>query len=260
MRKIGINLGARTDLSTEAYIRTIRELGFETVFTMSPAVKEDPSIPKLVEAAGLCFDTLHAPFGHINDIWYAEDNGMYRELTDCVDACAQVGAPIAVVHLSAGMQPPPPTDIGRGRFSELVSYAMGKGIRIAFENQRMLGNIAWAFEEFQDAENVGFCWDCGHEACFTPGRQYMPLFGSRLICTHIHDNSKQFNADLHQLPFDGGIDFDTVASQIRGSGFDGPLMLEVNGRSELYSGFTAEAFLQRAAQAVKRLRRMTDGE
>jgi len=262
MRKIGINLHARKEMEMDRYVRIISELGFDTVFSGVKPTEEMAETAELLCKAGITYDTLHAPFGHINDIWYAGEGGdaMYAELTDCVDACARVGAPIAVVHLSSGNQAPPPTDIGRGRFIDLVDYAAGKGIKIAFENQRKLGNIAWAFEEFADAENVGFCWDCGHEACFTRGRQYMPLFGDRLICTHIHDNNGVFNEDLHRLPFDGSLNFERITAQIRESGYEGALMLEVMGYKPYYDNISDEEFLTRAAEAVKRLREMVDGK
>ena len=258
MRKIGINLYARKEMKMEDYVRIISELGFDTVFSGVKPREEMDRTAELLSKVGINYDTLHAPFGHINDMWYAGEEGdaMYAELTDCIDACVRVGAPIAVLHLSSGNQAPPPTDIGRGRFIDLVDYAAGKGIKIAFENQRKLGNIAWAFEEFAEAENVGFCWDCGHEACFTHGRQYMPLFGDRLICTHIHDNNGVYNEDLHRLPFDASLDFGRITTQIRESGFEGALMLEVMGYKPYYDNISGEEFLIRAASAAKRLREM----
>jgi hypothetical protein len=132
----------------------------------------------------------------------------------------------------------------------VVDHAVQRGIKVAFENQRMLANLAWAMEAFPDQ---GFCWDCGHESCFTPGREYMPLFGKRLICTHIHDNSGEFNADNHQLPFDGAMDFDRFARHIKASGYTGSLMLEVMAHDAFYPNVTPEEYLSRAADAAKRL-------
>ena len=101
MRKIGINLLAKRGIGVEEYIQTIKELGFETVFSGVWAREEMGKTAELLSRAGISYDTLHAPFGHINDIWYAGEGGMemYRELTDCIDVCYEVGAPTAVLRL-----------------------------------------------------------------------------------------------------------------------------------------------------------------
>ncbi len=262
MRSIGINMHAKKGLPSEAFVKCARDLGFSTVFSMPEAPETMMENANLLAAAGMSYETLHAPFKGINAIWLEGDEGedMLRKLTDAVDMCVSVGAPIAVVHLSSGDTPPPPTDIGRGRFIRLVNHAIGKGVKIAFENQRKLHNISWVFEEFKDTDTVGFCWDCGHESCFTPGRRYMPLFGDRLICTHIHDNSGVYNADEHLLPFDGQIDFGYVAETIKESGYEGSLMLEIKGNSRFYADLSVEVFLEKAAASVKRLRAMIDGD
>lgn len=258
MRKIGINLHAIKGLTDEDYLREIAALGFNTMFSGVLAPERQAAVAELCARYGIEYETLHAPFGHINDIWLENDNGMLDELCRCIDHCVIAGAPIAVVHLSAGMKPPSITDLGRERFARLVDYAAKKNIKIAFENQRKLANIAWAFEAFP-TDTVGFCWDCGHEYCFTPGRHYMPLFGDRLICTHIHDNTAVFNEDSHFLPFDGACDFDYVAATIRESGYTGSLMLEV-GNASRYGDMVPQEFLAKAAEAACRLRRMVDGE
>lgn len=263
MRKIGINLAAKEGLSTEEYAAKIASLGFESVFTGVPAPDVAENIGNILAKNGLAWETMHAPYRRINDIWHDTADGvaMYRSLTDSVDRCRAMGVPILVVHLSSGRTPPSLTDIGRARFCSLVEYAVGHGVKIAFENQRMLANLAWTFEEFASVPEVGFCYDCGHEFCFTPGREYMPLFGKRLICTHIHDNNCEFNRDMHLIPFDGKADFDRVARQIRESGFEGTLMLELIAKnSTLYDATDIETYLARAAAAAKRLRAMVDGE
>ena len=259
MREIGFNLGAHKEMDLPTYCAFIRDLGFSRVFSGSTDPDKVRTQAETVHAAGLCYDTLHAPFKKImNPIWYEGDEGedTLRQLTGCVDLCAEIGAPIAVVHLSAGDKAPPPTDIGRGRFIRLVEHAAMKGVKIAFENQRKLANIAWAFEEFKDAPHVGFCWDCGHEGCFTPGRRYMPLFGGRLICTHIHDNDGVLNADRHLLPFDGCLDFEYVAEALRGADPTVPLVLELKRKDDMYGEMSDEDYLIRAAQAIKRVRDM----
>ena len=267
MRELGINLFATSALkehgvSLADYVKIMAELGFRRTFTMSGTVEKMLETAKTVHAAGLTFDQLHAPFSGINAMWAADETGdaMYRRLTECIDCCVAVGAPIATVHLSSGNTPPPCTDAGRARYIALVEYAAGKGIKIAFENQRKLFNIAWAFEEFKDAPNVGFCWDCGHEACATPDIQFMPLFGKRIICTHMQDNDAVFGEDLHKLPFDGKVDFTRVARQLNEAGYDGCLMLETESSNPIYRGYTTEQYLTRAFDAACRLRKLLDGE
>ncbi len=261
MNKLGLNFVGSFGVSVDEFAGYMEQNGFEKTF--SGMGESDAAIAKMAEdfaRHGITYDTIHCPFSHINDMWYDEDNGMLAELKTAVDRSVIAGAPILVVHLSSGLTPPPPTDVGRGRFIELVDYATSKNIKIAFENQRMLGNLAWAFEQFPD-DNVGFCWDTGHEYCFTPGRQYMPLFGNRLICTHIQDNNCQFDVDNHFIPFDGKIPFDCIAKQIKEVGYKGTLMFEVFPRFappkyESYQEYTAEQFIKRAGDAAKRIRDM----
>ena len=260
MRKIGINLLSLPGMSDADYIRLAAELGFSAMFTGMMDEPRQLACADLMAANGIEYETIHAPFNGINSIWLEGDEGemMLGRLTDTIDRCVQVGAPIAIIHLSAGNTPPSITDIGRGRFARLVEHAAQKNVRIAFENQRKLANIAWAFETFADPEVVGFCWDCGHESCFTRGREYMPLFGDRLICTHIHDNEGIQDKDDHWLPFDGCIDYSRFAGHIRRTDYHGSLMLEAGFDLQKYGNMSAGAFLQRAADAAKKLVKMVD--
>ena len=264
MRQIGINLESIGGLTSAEYAARVKALGFDTIFTgVKRTLDEQAALADIFSANGLIYETIHAPFGHINDIWREGEDGdrMLDELLFSVDACVASGAPILVVHLSSGVKAPSITDIGRGRFDRLIKHAESKGVTLAFENQRKLGNIGWVFDEYENCDTVRFCWDCGHEACFTFGREYMPLFGKKLVCTHIHDNSAEFNADQHLIPFDGKIDFSRFAEHIRNSGYTGPLTLEViPSNSNRYVGVCADDYLQKAANAIKKLRLMVDGE
>lgn len=260
MRKLGINLGSRSNMELSEYLCTVKALGFDNTFSTTKPIEIMYDFANAVAKAGMTYETVHAPFKNINDIWHDGEAGeiALALIASGIDAAKEVGAPVSVIHLSSGTSNLPPTDIGRARFTRLIEYAVSKDITLAFENTRKLANIAWIFEEFADLENVKFCFDCGHESCFTPGREYLPIFGSKLICTHLHDNDGA--ADEHRLPFDRSIDFERVTRQIRESKYTGSLMLEVSGTDPFYDNYTDIEFLERAASVAKRLRQMVDGE
>lgn len=254
MRKIGINFQQFRELSDEDFVKKIAELGFGATFCMLEPVKRQEELANLFVKYNIECETLHAPFNHINDMWLDCEGGerMLAELKDCVDHCVIANASAMVVHLSSGPTPPSITDIGRGRYEKLVDYAIKKNVKIAFENQRKTANLAWAMETFDDEPMAGFCWDCGHEACAQNGREFMPWYGKKLICTHIHDNRGIQGADDHWIPFDGVINFERFAQHIHNSGFTGSFMLEV-GKSSKYDDLSVEVYLEKAACAVKRL-------
>lgn len=263
MHTLGINLHTVKGLSDDDYLRELAALGFSATFSGVRSANEQAAIADACAKYGITYETLHAPFSHINDLWREDDGGMLDELLHCIDHCVIADVPIAVVHLSSGQNPPPMCDLGFDRVRRLVEYAAAKNVRLAFENTRLLANLAWVMETFP-REHVGFCWDCGHESCFTPGRHYMPLFGDRLLCTHIHDNTGEWNLDKHWIPFDGKMDFTYVAGAIRESGYSGSLMLELgndspNGSGGMYDGVTPDAFLKKAYTAADTLRKMIAG-
>ena len=261
MRKIGINLNAYSGLEDNTSLKTIKNIGFDSFFTGTLDLKSQFKIAETAALNNISYEFVHGPFGHINDIWLdcAAGDEMQNEISDCIDACGKTNVPIVVLHLSSGVTPPTITDIGRKRFEKLVNTASKNNVKIAFENQRRLDNLAWAMERYTDDNIVGFCWDCGHENCFTKGREYMPLFGKRMICNHIHDNVGVFNQDDHMIPFDGNIDYSKVAKYIKQSGYEGTLTLEIfSFKSDIYKTLSADEYYERAASAARRICNMID--
>lgn len=261
MREIGINLQIKPEVCAIDFIKRASALGFNTLFTDTPSERDLHIIANALAASGMRYETIHAPFSHINDIWLAGEGGeeMLRELMQAVDRCHEGGVPVVVIHLSSGNTPPPISQIGLERYMRLVEYAAINGVKLAFENQRKADRLTWAFEKFGRMPHVGFCFDCGHENCFTPGMQFLPLYGDRLLCTHIHDNDCVQDHDLHMLPFDGRIDFGRITRQLREVRYEGPLTLEIHTQnSDKYTFMTLQAFLERAAMSIKRLRSMLD--
>ena len=252
--KIGINFyrgGCFSDISVADTIALMKDNGFEGTFLGN----EGPEFHQIVEAcqqADIAVETIHAPFNKINDMWLPGEAGeeMLRRLTTAFEDAAAHNIPVVIVHMSSGFQPPIIGDVGNERFRRLMETADRLGVIPAIENQRLLANIALMFERY---ENARFCWDTGHENCFTPGREYMPLFGDKLAALHIHDNQCEYNKDLHMLPYDGKVDFDKAARQIAKSGFQGSVMLEVMARAECYAQLSGEEFYGRAAKSARRL-------
>lgn len=264
MRKLGVNCPSYVNgVDALGSVPFIRDAGFDSVFSEYVSDEYCGKLADEIDRAGMSYETIHAPFRNINSMWRAGEAGeaMLRSLTDCLDTCEHYGVPVMIVHLSSGVDAPNVNDIGHQRFDRLVEHAGKVGVKIAFENQRKLANIAFAFEVYDKCSQVGFCWDTGHESCFAGGREYMPLFGSKLTALHIHDNMMENNGDLHLLPFDGIIDFHYVAEQIRKSGYSGTLMLEaIPTNSHRYDDLTPQQFYARAYEAASRLRVLVDGK
>lgn len=247
--KIGINLHLFGELDINQQIKLMLDNGFTTTFVAS----ENPNLTQEMEAikaAGIVCESAHAPIDKINDMWSDTEAGevMLERLCRSVDVCQKQGIPVLVVHL-ASVGAPRVNDAGYGRYFKLMEYAKEKGVVIAFENQRSLSNIAFAFEEFPDA---GFCWDVGHEEAFAGGRRYMPLFGHKLCQLHVHDNFLE--RDIHLIPYDGKIDFERVAASIASVDYPGSIMLEMSvSSSNVYQDYTPEMYYKRAAEAARKL-------
>lgn len=249
MQKIGIIFDCCPRLSAVERIHYMKKYGFETTFLMSDDPEIDVLVP-LLSQNGITVENCHAPFRGINSIWMPTEEGeaMLRVLLSGVENCARNGIPALIVHLSSGDNPPRIGDVGCDRFDRLVAYARERSVQIVFENQRKLGNLAHAFEQYPDA---GFCFDTGHEACFTPGREYMPLFGNRIAALHLHDNAAEYNADDHLIPYDGRVDLERCARQLATSPYDRSIMSE-SIKSSFYDHLTEEEFYARAEKAVRR--------
>lgn len=252
----GINLfcySEENDISIEKQIELMLENGFGHTFIMEDSPHLTDSLVDKVKRSGLVFDTLHAPFYGINSIWREGEEGerMLNNLTDAVEKCAAYDIPVIVMHLSSGKPAPIISDIGNRRFANLMERARDKNVTIAFENQRFIANIASVMEQHEDA---GFCWDVGHEGCFTKGLKFMQLFGNRLSAVHIHDNHHLPDEDEHLIPYDGITDYEEIAKTLARYGFSGTVMLEVfRSESEKYRDFTPEEYYNRAGIAARKL-------
>lgn len=241
-------------------LEKIRQAGFDGIFSG----KNDPeTVCEMKERCGqlgLSFDFLHAPYKGINEFW---NPGLaYRELRNgiysSIDAAAQAEIPVVVCHVSSGWFPPQLSDIGFERFDALVDYALGKHVKIAFENLRKVGNLAAIMERYEKIPEVGFCYDCGHEHCYTETVHFLELYGNRIFCTHIHDNHGRDHDDYwgdhdeHLMPFDGNIDYADMMKRLRGTPYTGALTLEI-GQKGQYLDVSHEEYLKIAFDRIRKI-------
>lgn len=260
MRKLGISIHGANAEEVQQNIALVKAAGFEAAFTGANTKDIMVQNTKLVLASGLELDNLHAPFNGINAMWEesaaAED--IFSRLMDNVDVCGEFGIKKTVVHISSGWNAPQLNDIGFARYDKLVDHAAKKGVSIAFENLRKPGNLGALLERYEQAENVGFCWDAGHELCYTPRWEYMPMYGHRTICVHLHDNIAVRAGDLHMLPFDGKRDWERAAQHLKNSAYTGPIMLEVFHDLRFYKDLTTEQYYTRAYDAAVKIRKLIE--
>lgn len=261
MKKLGISAGMGMNIPIEAQLPMIKSAGFSSFFTGWTRERNIASIADTASKVGLVYQTLHAPFSKMNCIWEeGTDGDDYQKMfCDCVDSCGDNGIGIMITHVTVAAVAPPPSEIGAYRFGKIIEHAAKRGVTIALENLEIPEHLAFLFNRYGDAANLGFCHDCGHNHCYTPNIDMMELYGDRLVCTHMHDNFGMkdpsvvtWHDDLHYLPFEGSVDFKKVGMDMKKYGKDVPITLELNIHSKPeYEAMTPEEFIFNAAERAK---------
>ena len=258
-RKLGIqssNLLARPEIEN---LHALKDHGFESFFTGTIDVKEVCKLKNEADKLGLHFDHVHAPFMGINELWgpglsFVQYDLMKR-IKQTIDAAYESGVNRIVLHVQGGPSTPRLCDIGFARFDEIITYALDRGVYVAIENLRRLGPVACLMERYERFKEVGFCYDTGHEICYTSGIHFLDCFGSRLLSTHIHDNHGIKDEDEHLLPFDGIFDYQDMMNRINACGYDQVLSLEVCKGSR-YKDMTDDQFLDTAYERILKISKM----
>ena len=263
-RKLGIIAECVADAEPKDLLPLIRDEGFSTVFTGKIEAREVEKVKSLSDKLGLKVEFIHAPFSGINDMWKSGMAylGVYNGIQKSVESAAACGIPSINLHVSSGWRPPEVCDLGLARYDSIVEYAIKKGVKIAFENLRKVGNFAYLMDRYDRIPEVGFCYDVGHEHCYTATVDIMDICGDKAVCTHIHDNfgrdRRDFSCDpdIHLLPFDGNIDYQRVVNKLDEYEYSGSIMLEVFNHRQ-YSDWTKENFVREAFIRAQKINAMS---
>ena len=149
-----------------------------------------------------------------------------------------VAAGIDVVNL----HPDPSGAVGReeatarnaAAVADLAADAADRGVRLMIENLgRNFGEPADLRPIFAVAPAVAFHLDVGHANIGDgPNRTaaFLQAFGDRLAHVHVHDNDG--TADQHLPLGEGTIDWPAIVEELRHSGYDGTVTIEVHGNIE----------------------------
>ncbi len=138
-------------------------------------------------------------------------------------------------------------EINRTFMQELLAEAKSYGITICFENMPMrkfsiaTPEAILRFVQEMDDENFRICLDTGHVAVYRDLNlaEETRRLGKCIRVLHVHDNRN--GLDLHQLPYDGVIDWPSFAEALRDIDFDGVFSLECGAPAKLPDGLFEEA-------------------
>ena len=242
----------------------IREVGFDCYFTGNTDPKQVEALVKRGNELSMPCEFIHAPFKNINDMWLSGMDYLpiFNAMKRSIDVAYDNDLPSVTIHVSSGWKAPQVNDLGLARYDALVEYAIKKNVKLAFENLRKVGNLACLVDRYADIEQVGFCYDCGHEHCYTKTVCWPDIFCKKIIETHIHDNfgrgdDPMGDPDIHLLPFDGDLDYAKMMSKLDEYGYEGALTLEISNRKRPdYAEMTPRQFLETAYERLVRISKM----
>ena len=249
--------------------------GFETVEVFATRTHFDyhnaaavADLQQWLAEAGLELRSIHAPIGEQYaagrwsgplSIASADPDARAHAVNEAEHAlhiARRIPVAVFVAHLgSVGVGVADSRASARRSIEELQRIAEPLGVQIAVEvipnELSRAGSLVHFVEEDLDAvdgPDVGICLDFGHANLEGDVVDAIEIVSEHLVATHVHDNRGR--ADDHLLPFEGTIDWPGALTAVQKIGYDGPLMLEINGR-----GPTRDT-LARAKQARQRMERL----
>ena len=212
---------------------------------------------------------LHAPQGQYYTLWLDAHPPMLDLVLSALEDCRRFGIPVFVMHTcSDWAEIEPAREIGLKNYKVVTDLAAKYGIKVALENTARPAYLKILMDFYKDDPNVGFCWDCGHEQCYTPGEPILEQYGQKLMTVHLCDNLgltdpggiAASHDDLHLIPFDGIADWQTQITRLKNAKPLNTLCLELKmlskpGRQkvDLYRNIPSAEFIQKAYAAGQKL-------
>lgn len=260
------------ELSFDETCRIVKSAGFDGAFAGWNKKGDAELAAELFYKHGLIHQSVHAPFSHISDMWTPDYNRVLERQIECLEETARCGVGITVSHVFIGFgKKDEPNEWGLESFGKYLDRAEKLGVYVAFENTEGEGYLNYLLEHFKERKICGYCWDSGHEQCYSRGKDLLALYGDRLLCTHLNDNlgvtgeEITFYDDAHLLPFDGIIDWKKAAEKLKKSKPLDILSFELVTKSrpnrhthDIYNGLSPEQYMEKAYKAAKKISLMME--
>ncbi len=215
-----------------------KEAGFNGIFFWWGKYKYFENINKfnIVDQArkvDLNIDNIHAPFEYANDLWGDDEdaaNNAVNVYLSCITDCKLLGINKLVIHPTRTSKwPINISSKSIDRWKKIIDFAEKNNIILAFENLKAINYLRMIFEIFE-TKQIGFCYDCGHEHCFTPEIDLISCFSNKLCTVHLHDNNSY--SDEHRPIGEGTVDWSEKIALLKRYGYDGSINLEIHYSEE----------------------------
>lgn len=206
----------------------------------------------LCRKLGLEIQFAHLGYNGINDIWLEGENGenLVKNYLNDLDACKSNDIKMVIMHLQSKFIAPEPNLLGIKRLQKIVDYAEKLNIKVAFENTKLWGYLEYVLSHIKN-KNVGICFDAGHCHCHFNDKFNWETFKDKIFAVHLHDNDK--SGDLHLLPFDGTIDWNELAINLKKANYNGPVTLESCYKND-YLNISVEEFYKLSLEKAKQIK------
>ena len=255
------------EISMRDRLRLIKEAGFDRVaiswtnkyiHNQVPYVQANwDEFPALAEEAGLKVDNVHCEFITCDSLWddTLEGQTYFDTINNTLKNCGLRRIPTVIFHPATNPIGGLINDLGKKRFALLTETAEKYNVNIAVENIRNAEHLNYMLSNF-NSKKVGFCYDIGHQNCFSSYVDVLEAFGDRLMALHLHDNHGK--VDEHLLPFDGNVDWDNFSAAMQKLDYKGCVELESmsfsyrNGEYPTPESYLAESY-KRAVQIAEML-------
>ncbi|MCL4508034.1 MAG: sugar phosphate isomerase/epimerase [Chloroflexi bacterium] len=149
-----------------------------------------------------------------------------------MDAAAYLGIP--AVRINSGRQPEGQEDlqITINSYRTLVSYGKMINCKVLMENHGGISADPWNIEKIVYGVNSNWFRLCPDFGNFEPALRYEGLQTMMPLAALVHAKTLDFDAEGNHTAFD----FSRCMRIIGESGYDGPLSIEFEGKSDQYEG------------------------